>query len=149
MPIGAVRSEGLTDAYAPEYYPATPNSELYIKTMQIANDTNIKVNSGIIHSVNIYSPYYQETYNPNKYSPDTYKKIGVFGVEMEVSSVFVCSSVKNAKAISILICNRTWEIQDSYRKNQEVNWDKHQSEIKKDISTNNAIKIILETINSL
>lgn len=70
MPVSAVRAEGLTDAYAPRYYPATADMYLYLKTLAKAKELDINVKpEGIIHSVNIYSPYYQKTYSPNKYSP--------------------------------------------------------------------------------
>lgn len=149
IPIGAVRSEGLTDAYAPMYYPACPNAELFIKIFEKSKDLDIKINSGIIHSVNIYSPYYKETYNKLKYSPDEYRKINTFGVEMECSTTFVCSNVKKAKSIAVLICNRTWEIQDGFRKGKTVDWDKHKAEIIMKESTKKAIDLILETIKDL
>jgi len=76
IPNGAIRSEGLTDAYAPIYFPAIPDSELFLKINSKSKELNITVNSGIIHSVNIYSPYYLETFNSDKYSYNQYKKIG-------------------------------------------------------------------------
>ncbi len=150
LPQGAIRSEGLTDAYAPMYFPAVPDMELYLKFLQKAKELEIETkNEGIIHSVNIYTPYYNGTFNELKYSPEKYKSLGAIGVEMETSSAFICSSVKKAKCIAVLICNREWETQKAYKEGKQANWDKHQEEQKKDQATQDAIKVILETITEL
>lgn len=150
LPTGAVRAEGLTDAYAPIYYPAIPSQSLLNKVICEFEKLEINdLNFGVVHSVNIYSPYYENTFAPLKYSPEEYKKIGVFGVEMETSTAFVCSGVKNVNCVSILICNREWETQKNYSKGKEVNWDKHQTEKIKDENTQKSIMAILETIKNL
>ena len=149
MPSGAVRSEGLTDAYAPLYYPAVPDGGLLRKVYDKADSLGIDLGSGIVHSVNVYDPYMNEPFSPEKYSPDTYRKVGVKGVEMETSSVFVCSSVKGARSVALLVCNRDWETIDSFRQGREVDWDKHQDEKRKDEATTNCIRIMLETIKDL
>lgn len=150
IPNGAVRSDGLTDAYAPLYYPAVPDSDLYLKLIKKAQELKIKTrNGGIIHSVNIYSPYYETTSNPAKYSPDMYRGMGVTGVEMETSTAFICSSVKKAKCVAILVCNRDWRTQEKYKNGENAEWDQHQRKDEKTKATQNAIKLILETIKEL
>lgn len=149
IPNGAIRSDGLTDAYAPVYFPAVPNAELFNLMTNKANEQGLKVNSGIVHSVNIYSPYYTDTFNSNKYSPEKYQAINTFGVEMECSTVFLCSYVKSAKSIAILVCNRDWQTQKNFMEGKKSNWDKHQSEKIKDESTQKSIDLIFDTIKGL
>jgi len=150
LPQGAIRSEGLTDAYAPMYFPATPNMELYLKTVEKAKELKIETkNEGVVHSVNIYAPYYTETFNEQKYSPEKYQSLGAIGVEMETSTAFICSAVKKAKCVAIMVCNREWSTQKAYKEGGEAEWDKHQQEKKKDEATSNGIKLMLETISEI
>lgn len=149
LPQGAIRSEGLTDAYAPIYFPATPDMGLYLDVIKEAKRLKIKIkNEGIIHSVNIYSPYYSDTFNQLKYSSEKYQSLGAIGVEMETSTAFICSAVKQTKCVAILICNREWSIQKEYKEGKKVHWDKHQQEKKKDEATRNGIKLMLEAISN-
>lgn len=149
VPMGAVRSDGLTDAYAPMEYPAIPTPEMFLAIFQAAQKMELPLSSGIVHSVNIYTPYYQKTYNPNKYSPEVYQELNVFGVEMECSSTFVCSYVKKAHSIAILLCNREWNTQKNFIEGKKVNWDKHKKDSCFEAKLSQAIELILQTVTEL
>ena len=144
---GAVRAEGLTDAYAPMYYPAVPDSGLLYKFLKIAEKENLKIESGIVHSVNIYSPYYKTTFNQDKYSPEVYRNLNVVGVEMEVSSAYICSSTKGVKALAVLICNRNWKTQKEFMEGKKVDWKKGKDDVYK--AHDKVIDCVLETVSQL
>lgn len=146
---GAVRSEGLTDAYASIYYPAISDFELTKLCSETAQKQKIKLGYGIVHSVNIYSPYYSETYNQDKYSLEIYRKLNVIGVEMETSSVFVCCGVKNVKSAAILLCNRDWKTQRDFIKGKRVDWKKHKTDVIMKRQYDKAIDLILEGVSKI
>ncbi len=144
---GAARSDGLTDAYAPLYYPAVPDLQLATQFIQQAEQSQLDVDTGIIHSVNIYSQYYEQPFNREKYSPQVYRDLGAVGVEMETAATYICSSVQDAKALAVLICNRDWQTQQRYMEGDDVEWgqtEKEEDQIEK--AYNNVIQTVLDTI---
>jgi uridine phosphorylase len=148
LPTGAVRADGLTDAYAPEYYPAVADFTLSQAVMQAAIGI-AQVKTGIVHSVNIYSPYYEKPFNQKKYEPAVYQKLKVFGVEMEVSTTYTISSVKGVPAVALLVCSRTWKTQEAALKGKKANWrSEEELQCKKD-GHKHVAQIVLKTIASL
>lgn len=143
---GAVRAEGLTDAYAPMYYPAVPCFELLHLLKSVAEEKDVKVKSGIIHSVNIYSPYYTKTPSPEKYDPYLYQKLGVIGVEMEISSTYTIASVKGVRAAAVVVCSRDWKTQEAAIRKETVDWRSDEDRQRKDESHKQVRQMILDTI---
>ena len=142
---GAVRSEGLTDAYAPMYYPALPDFSLTTALAEKLKEMGLSYRTGMVHSVNIYSKYYEVSHNPEKYSPYIYRSLGVLGVEMETSSTFVCSTALGVQSAALLVCNRTWEAQEAYIRGEEVKWEMGGK--RKEEALLNCGKAILEVIS--
>jgi uridine phosphorylase len=145
---GAVRSEGLTDAYAPKYYPAVPDYELVQAVIKHA-EGKVPLHFGIIHSVSIYSPYYKQTFNPDKYDPLLYQRLGVCGVEMEVSVTYTIASVKGVKSVAVVVCSRDWRTQEATMQGKPVDWRNEKDAIAKKESHAKVAQIVLDTIADL
>jgi uridine phosphorylase len=146
LPTGAIRTEGITDAYAPIEFPAVPDPMLLNSIKEVAGKMKIGFSEGVIWSTSVYQPITKDTSINPKFRYDTWRSFDVIGVEWECSSLFICSAVKKTKSAAVLICNRDWETNDGFRKGKNVDWKKYKKTTIYYKQTEKAIKIVLETI---
>jgi uridine phosphorylase len=122
MPTDAIRTDGVTEAYAPAKYPAKPSTRLVKLAEAAAKDMKVVLNKGTVWTVSAYQPVILDKSPDKRFRLDTWKG-KAFGIEMETAALFVCSSMKKAESIALIACNREWETIDGYRKGRTVDWN--------------------------
>lgn len=145
LPEEAVRTDGVTEAYAPPDYKARPNGTLLKIAEKTAKEKGIRIRKGTIWSTNVYQPVTRDDSPDPRFRYDTWRG-KAFGVEMETSVLFVCSAMKNVRSLAILVCNRDWETIDGFRKGKKVDWRKYGKSERHKKSTEQAIDLALSVI---
>lgn len=146
LPIGAIRNEGNTEAYAPIEFPAVPNPMLLNSIKEAAGKMKVGFFEGVVWSTGVYQPITKDISTNPRFKYDTWRSFDVFGVDMECSSLFICSAAKKTKSAAVMVCNRDWETIDGFRKGKNVDWKKYKKTTIYYKQTEKAIKIVLETI---
>ncbi len=96
LATAAVREDGMTDQLIPAAYPAVSGYELLGKLKKASAELHIPTYSGMVLTLAAFYPELQEL--PNK----QYSKAHVIAVEMEVSALFVISSLHGVQAGAVL-----------------------------------------------
>jgi uridine phosphorylase len=137
IPTDAIRTDGVTEAYAKASYPAKPSPKLAKLAKTVAKGQGIEARNGTIWTASAYQPIMLNSSPDKRFRISTWKG-KAFGVEMETSALFVCASLKKAHALSLLICNRDWETIDGFRKGEAVDWNAYRES---DVYAKNLLKL--------
>ncbi|RLJ00133.1 MAG: hypothetical protein DRP03_01665 [Candidatus Aenigmatarchaeota archaeon] len=153
VPIGAVRCDGVSDAYVLREFPAVPHIEFVKIISKVLDNAKARYRYGIVWSTNAYMPIVKDSSPDIRFRYETWRNAGVVGVEMECSSLFIASCLRNVKAAAILVCNREWSVIDAFRKGKNVDWNGYKRskrmKIANDLLASLALRIAVSTPNNV
>ncbi len=145
IPEGAIRADGVSEAYVKGGLMAKASGGLRRKAVEAAKEMVIKTGGGTIWSTSAYFPVVRGFSPDKKYQYDTWKR-KAFGVEMECAALFTSSEFHGTDSLAILICNRDWETCDGLRKGRKVEWNKYRKSERFSEQTEKAMELAFRTI---
>ena len=104
--IGAVRSEGTPDGYVPKEYPAVASLQVVNALVDAASAAGVPYHVGVMRSVDaLYSDLVPDQMpRPNlRTELETWTRAGVLGNDMETSTLYVVSRLRNMRAGTICL----------------------------------------------
>ncbi len=93
---GAVRNDGASDAYIDKAYPAVPNTELLLHTIEAAKRIGAEHYTGIVRCHDSF--YTDKEQEIDKY----WSAKGILASDMETAALFVIGGLRGIKTASIL-----------------------------------------------
>jgi uridine phosphorylase len=104
--IGAVRSEGTPDGYVPKEYPAVASLQVVNALVDAASAAGVPYHVGVMRSVDaLYSDLVPDQMpRPDlRTELETWTRAGVLGNDMETSTLYVVSRLRNMRAGTICL----------------------------------------------
>ena len=104
--IGAVRSEGTPDGYVPKEYPAVASLQVVNALVEAAGAARVPYHVGVMRSVDaLYSDLVPDQMpRPElRAELETWTRAGVLGNDMETSTLYVVSRLRNMRAGTICL----------------------------------------------
>jgi uridine phosphorylase len=122
IPMGAVREDGTMDAYVPKAYPAVGNFEVIEALDRAATAMNHPHQTGIVLSTDAY---YARFFNTGELAERTERFIraNALCVEMEVSSLYILSSIYRLRAGAIVTVREVIDNDSEYREQGGVEFE--------------------------
>jgi uridine phosphorylase len=105
--LAAVRSEGTSDGYVPREYPAVASLDMVNTLVEAAEAANVPYHVGVMRSVDaLYSDLLPDRMpRPDlRGELDMWTKAGVVGNDMEASTLFVVSRIRDMRAGTVCLC---------------------------------------------
>ncbi len=121
IPAGAIRMEGVSEAYLPVNFPSVPTPGLLAKVEEFFNKRDLSVKKGIIWSASVYRPI-TDRFSWNKLYDIYFWSKFAHGVEMETATFYTQAWFHKIEGVSLLMCNRDWKTIKAYLEGNEVEW---------------------------
>lgn len=102
----AIRMEGTSKEYAPEEYPAVADHEVVEALVQVARKEGHRFHTGVLQCKDSFYGQHDPDSMPVSYELnskwDAFVKCGALASEMESAALFIVSSVRKARAGSVM-----------------------------------------------
>jgi uridine phosphorylase len=105
--IGSVRSEGTPDGYVPKEYPAIASLDVVNALVEAAEAAEAPYHVGVMRSVDaLYSDLLPDQMPRPDLRPELemWTKAGIVGNDMETSTLFIVSRLRNMRAGTVCLC---------------------------------------------